>query len=175
MFSTNNEELIYNKVLLLYILDKSPFYLNKYEITELILEKNYLDYFSCQQYLSELISTDFIELINIDDKMQYRLLKKGHITLKHFSNRIPDKVRIDFETKFNSLKIQKKKENQVLSEYFQRDDGQFTVNLRLVENDINLFSLYLTVSTKKQAELISNSWKEKTNSIYSETIKLLIE
>lgn len=175
MFSTSNEELIQKKILLLYILNKSPYPLNKYEITELILKKNYLNFFSTQQYLSELINADFIEIINIDGKEQIELLEKGLIALKDFDNKIPDTIRTDLDTEFIYQKMQKKKETQVLSEYFQREDGLFTINLRLVENNDNLFSLYLTVASKEQAELISNSWKENTNLIYSETIKLLTE
>ncbi len=175
MFSTNNEDLIQKKILLLYILDTSPYPLNKYEITELILEKNYLNFFSIQQYLSELVNSGFIEIINIDEKEQIKLLEKGLIALKHFDNKIPDTIRMDLDTEFNYQKTQKKKETQVLSEYFQRENGQFTVNLKLVENNDNLFSLYLTVASKEQAELISNSWKENTNLIYSKTIKLLTE
>ena len=173
MFSANSEELIQNK--LLYIIDKSPSNLTKYELIEFLLEKNYIDFFSIQQYLSELIDSDFIEIINNDNKEQYKVLEKGNTALDCFISKIPDNIKKDLEVEFNSQKIQKKKETQVISEYFQREDGQFIVNLRLVENSDTLFSLYLNVATKEQAELISDSWKEKTDLIYSETIRLLIE
>ncbi len=175
MFDVNSEELAQNKLLLLYIIKEFPSSLSKNELTEFILEKNYMNFFYIQQYLAELIDSEFIELKEIDNDYYYKILEKGKQTLDYFISKIPDKVKKDLESEFNSQKIQKKKETQVVSEYFQREDGQFTVNLKLVENSDTLFSLYLNVATREQAELISNSWKERTDLIYSQTIKLLIE
>lgn len=175
MFDENSEELAQNKLLLLYIIRESPNNFTKNELTEFILEKNYMNFFLIQQYLNELIDSGFIETVDNDNKQEYIILEKGKIALDYFITKIPDRLKKELEAEFNSQKIQKKKETQVLSEYFQREDGQYVVNLRLVENGDTLYSLYLNVATLEQAELISNSWKERTDIIYSETIKLLIE
>lgn len=175
MFSGNSEELAQNKLLLLYIIKESTYNFTKNQLTEFILEKNYMNFFSVQQYLSELVESDFIELIEDENDQKYNLLEKGKVALDIFIGKIPEKIKKDLEIEFHSQKIQQKKETQVLSEYYQRDDGQYVVNLKLVENGDTLFSLYLNVASEKQAELISRSWKERTDSIYSETIKLLIE
>ncbi|MDR7870409.1 MAG: DUF4364 family protein [Tissierellaceae bacterium] len=175
MFVDNSEEMAQNKLLLLYIIKESPNNFSRNELTEFILEKNYMNFFSIQQYISELIDSAFIENINVDEKQQYRITEKGDIALNYFISKIPEKTKKDLEVEFKSQKIQKKKETQVFSEYFQREDGQFIVNLKLVENSDTLFSLYLNVASKEQAEMISDSWKEKTDLIYSETIKLLID
>lgn len=175
MFTGNSEELAQNKLLLLYIIKESPHTFSKNKLTEFILEKNYMNFFSVQQYLSELVDSDFIDLIDDENEAVYSLLEKGEIALDYFIGKIPDKIKNDLEIEFKSQKIQEKKDTQVVSEHYQRDDGQYVVNLKLVENGDTLFSLYLNVASEKQAELISRSWKERTDSIYSETIKLLIE
>lgn len=61
MFLENTEELAQNKLLLLYIIDKSNSSLTNNELTELVLKNNYMNYFLVQQYLSELIESGFIE------------------------------------------------------------------------------------------------------------------
>ncbi|NLY45084.1 MAG: DUF4364 family protein [Tissierella sp.] len=175
MFSDNSEELAQNKLLLLYILKETNYNFTKNQLTEFILEKNYMNFFSIQQYLSELIDSDFIELVDNDNEQHYNLLEKGNIALDYFVSKIPEKIKKDLEAEFQSQKIKQKKETQVLSEHYKRDDGQYVVNLKLVENGDTLFSLYLNVASEKQAEMIGHSWKEKTDFIYSETIKLLIE
>ena len=81
MFIENTEELAQNKLLLLYIIDKSSVQLSNQDITELILEKNYMNYFLIQQYLSELVRTSFIEVVESDSKKVYKVLEKGSITL----------------------------------------------------------------------------------------------
>lgn len=175
MFSGNNEELAQNKLLLLYIIRESNYGFTKDQITEFVLEKDYMNFFSIQQYLSELIDSGFIVLVENDEKQEYKLLEKGNIALDYFNSKIPNKIKENLESEFHFQKIQQKKETQVLSEHYKREDGQYVVNLKLVENDDTLFSLYLTVATIEQAEIISNAWKERTESIYSETIQLLIE
>ena len=175
MFSGNSEELAQNKLLLLYIIKESTYNLTKNQLTEIILEKNYMNFFSVQQYLSELVESDFIELMECENEQKFNLLEKGKVALDIFMAKIPEEIKKDLEIEFNSQKVKQKKETQVLSESYQRDDGQYVVNLKLVENGDTLFSLYLNVASEKQVELISRSWKERTDSIYSETIKLLIE
>lgn len=175
MFSINSEELAQNKLLILYIIRESNYNFSKNQITEFILEKGYMDFFSIQQYLSELLDSGFIELVENDNTIELNLVEKGIIALDYFIVKIPEKIKKELELDFHSQKIQKKKETQVLAEYYQRDDGQYIANLKLVENGDTLFSLYLNVASLEQAEIVSNSWKERTDLIYSETIKLLIQ
>ncbi len=176
MFSDNSEELAQNKLVLLYIIKESNYNFSKNELTEFILERNYMNFFSIQQYLSELIDSSLIEVILTDDQKEvYNILEKGKIALDYFNNKIPENIKENLETEFNTQKIQQKKEAQVFSEYYQRDDGQFVVNLKLVENGDTLYSLYLNVASQDQAEMVSKSWEERTDFIYSETIKLLIQ
>lgn len=174
MFSINSEELAQNKLLILYIIQESNFIFSKNRLTEFLLEKNYMNFFSIQQYLGELFESGFIEIIENEDTNQINLLEKGKSALELFIGKIPEKIKKDLEIEFNTQKIQKKKETQVLTEYYQREDGQYIVNLKLVENGDTLYSLYLNVASKEQAEIVSQSWKEKTDFIYSETIKLFI-
>ena len=77
MFTENTEELAQNKLLLLYIIKLSPTKFTKDRITEFVLEKNYMNYFLIQQYLTELTDSNFIEYIEEDSTKIYSLLKKG--------------------------------------------------------------------------------------------------
>ena len=61
MFNDNTEELAQNKLILLYIIDKSQSSLSNSQITEIVLEDNYMNYFLIQQFLSELVKSKFIE------------------------------------------------------------------------------------------------------------------
>ena len=96
MFAENTEELAQNKLLLLYIIDKAEKPLTNEEITEFMLENNYMNYFLIQQYLSELTSSKFIEYVHEDDKKIYKMLNKGKITLYYFQDRIPEDIKIIF-------------------------------------------------------------------------------
>lgn len=173
MFIENTEELAQNKLLLLYLIktSKSPFTNN--EITEFMLENNYMNYFLVQQYLSELINSDFIEVITQDSEEVYNIVEKGIVALSYFEERIPDKIKAELNDEFVKIEKEEKVETEILTEYYQKGNDQFVVNLKLVENEETLFSIYLDVATKKQADLICSRWKENTEFIYQNMINLL--
>lgn len=175
MFIENTEELAQSKLLLLYLIKFSASAFTNSEITEFVLEKNYMNYFLVQQYLSELVESKFIEMIKEDSKEVYFILEKGQIALSYFEERIPNKIKQELNDEFNEVKKKTIVETQVVSEFFEKENNQFVVNLKLVENDETLFSLYVDVATKKQVDLICNRWKENTESIYQNIINLLTD
>lgn len=174
MFTENTEELAQNKLLLLYIIKMSPYTFTDNEITEFVLDRNYMNYFSIKQYLLELVESKFIKMVKTEKDKEYHILEKGEEALTYFENKIPQKVKDQLSKDFKFQQIIKKKETQVVADYFEKEDGQYTVNLKLVENDDNLFSLYLTVGSLSQAEIICKSWKNKTEEIYQSIINMLI-
>ena len=175
MFIENTEELAQNKLLLLYIIDKSENSLSNEEISEFVLEKNLMNYFLIQQYLSELIESNFIEYVDTEDKKVYILLDKGKITLSYFEDRISTSIKEEICAKFTKIKEDEKKATQIIGEYFQKTDNEYIVNLRLIENTQNLFSLYLNVVTEKEGEIICNTWKSNTEYIYKNLLNMLVD
>ena len=175
MYLGNTEELAQNKLLLLYIIKFSNRTFTNNELTEFVLEKNYMNYFFIQQYLSELVDSHFIEKTNTDSKEVYKLLEKGEIALSYFQDRIPNNIKEELEIEFNGFKLKNKKETQIVSDYYPKENEQFVVNLKLVENEEVLFSLYIDVATKEQAELICERWSNNTEYIYKNIINILTE
>lgn len=175
MFIENTEELAQNKLLLLYIINESENLLTNEDITEFVLDKNYMNYFLIQQYLSELIHSNFIEYTAREDKNVYLLLDKGKMTLSYFEDRLPSSIKMEISTKFSQIKKDKKISTQIIGEYFKKDTNDYTVNLKLVENSKSLFSLYLNVATVEQAQLICDTWKKNTEYIYKNLLNMLVD
>lgn len=175
MFVENTEELAQNKLLILYLIKTSKTPFSNSQITEFMLEKNYMNYFLVQQYLSELINSNFIEVLNQDSEEVYSIVKKGEVALSYFEERIPDSIKTELNNKFVEIEEDEKIETQIMTEYYEKENGQFVVNLKLVENEETLFSIYLDVATKKQANLICDRWKNNTEYIYQNIINLLTD
>lgn len=175
MFIENTEELAQNKLLLLYLIKSSDTAFDNNEITEFVLEKNYMNYFLVQQYLIELVESNFIEVLEKDGRDVYLILDKGKVALSYFEERIPNKIKEELNVEFKKLVKKEKLETQIITEYYEKENNQYVVNLKLAENDDTLFSLYLDVATKKQADLICDRWKENTEHIYQSIINLLTD
>lgn len=173
MFTENTEELAQNKLLLLYIIKKASSSFSKEELTEFILVKEYMNYFLIQQYLIELQESGFI---NTEDSTEERiiLLEKGNLALEYFESKIPQNLKEDLAKTFQIEKTIKKIESEVVSEYFEKENSQFTVNLKLIENEETLFSLYLNVASASQAESICKTWKDNPDKIYQGIVNMFI-
>lgn len=174
MLIENTEDLAQNKLLLLYIIDMSPNAFSKDELSEFVLEKNYMNYFLIQQYLSELLDSKFIELREIDNKKVYTIMESGEVALSYFNDRISDSIKDELKEQFGEREQQDLIETQILCDFYEKANNQYVVNIKLVENEDTLFSLYMDVVTKKQAELICGRWKKNPEYIYKNVIDLLI-
>ena len=102
------------------------------------------------------------------------LPEKGILALEFFETKIDEKIKEDLDKIFKTEIIIKKKETQVVSEYFEKENNQFNVNLKLVENEETLFSLYLNVASVTQAESICNTWKTHPDKIYQGIVNMFI-
>ncbi len=174
MLIENTEDLAQNKLLLLYIIEMSSTPFTKDELSEFILEKNYMNYFLIQQYLSELLNSNFITLVEKDSREIYSILQAGKVALSYFKDRISDRVKEELKDQFGEKEKQDVIQTQIICDFYQKENTQYVVNIKLVEKEDTLFSLYLDVVTKKQAELICERWKNNTEYIYQSVIALLI-
>lgn len=175
MIPNSSEDIARNKLVLLYIIKNSPNEYNNTTLTEFLLEKTYMNYFLIQQYLSELIEKGLLELTNDEDKF-YVILPKGEETLKYFHHKIPESIKAELSDDFNLQLDANIIGTQIVADYYPKEkDDQYTVNLKLVENEDILFSLYLDVGSESQAKFISEKWKNNPQSIYQNIINLFIE
>ncbi len=175
MFIENTEELAHNKLLLLYIISKSQEPMSNQEIVELVLKNNYMNYFLIQQYLSELNSSDFLEIKEINNKKTYNMLDKGKMTLRFFEDRINQTMRSELLAELGVSETDTVQESkELIGEYYSEGDNNFIVNLKLREGSITLFSLYLNLPNEEQAKEICDNWKKNPEYIYKNIINLVV-
>lgn len=167
-------ELAENKLLLLYIFSKMKFSLSNTQITQIILENNFINYFTLQQYLTELVSANFIMNLEEDNKHKYSITDKGKKVLSLFEERISkDKLdKIDSYLKKHMENI--KKEVTCTADYTIDDKNNFIVDLKALENDSLLMDLKVSVGSNKQARELCTKWKNNSSKLYNEIINILI-
>lgn len=176
MFYDDTTELAQNKLLLLYILDKIDMPMENSQITQFVLENNYMNYFSTQQYISELIDSNFIEVQynKNNSKKSYKLSDSGKSALAYFDNRIPTKLKKEIDGKYIKKKKELINETQIVADYYKKSDSQYIINLKVIEKDITLFALSLNVVSNKQAKRICDNWKKNPDQIYQKILDMLI-
>lgn len=171
----SSSELAENKLLMLYVLKSIKEPITNTQLTEIILENNFINYFTFQQYLSELEDSKFVEYYEANDKKLLRLTKEGDTVLSLFQDRIsPSKISIINNYIKDKLELIKK-ELTIQSDYTISDKDSFLVDLKVIENQGLLMELKLSVPTKSQAVSICSKWKENPSEIYNNVINLLID
>lgn len=170
----SSSELAENKLLMLYVLKSIHEPISNTQLTEIILENNFINYFTFQQYLSELEEAKFVEYHKTNDKNLLILTKQGDTVLSLFKSRLsPAKIAII--DKYIKEKIESiKKELTIHADYTLGDNDSFIVDLRAVENQSLLMELKLSVPSKNQAISICNKWKDNPSVIYNSIINTFI-
>ncbi|MDK2563625.1 DUF4364 family protein [Romboutsia sedimentorum] len=174
MFENSSEELASHKLLILYILNKIKMDLTNSQITQVVLETEMINYFSLQQFLSQLMESKFLATYKDSDREYYSLTQRGLEILEYFLSRIPQDITKKVDEYILNNKESLLSDTQVKSSFVKQSDHEFIVNLRVIENQSNLIDLNLNVSSEKQANLICNNWKKNASYMYAEVIDLLI-
>ena len=175
MFENSSEELASHKLLILYILDKINMDLTNSQITQVVLETEMMNYFSLQQFLSQLMESKFLTTYKESDREYYSLTQKGLEILEYFLSRISEDVTKKIDEYISLNKKNLLSDTEVKSSFIQQNDNEFIVNLKVIENQSNLIDLNLNVSSEKQAQKIGNNWKRNASYMYAEIIDLLIK
>lgn len=163
----NSADLAENKLLVLYVMESLKQPITNTQLTEIILENNFINYFTLQQYISELVSSDFLKYELINDKNLIQITEKGLKTLSFFSDRISAIKKKIIDDYLLSMIDSIKKELTIHSDYTLGKDDTFIVNLKALENDNLLINLDVSVPNKKQALDLCNKWNENPSDIYN--------
>lgn len=162
------------KLIVLYMLEKVDFPLTNGQISEFVLDKGYTTYFKLQQTLSEMVDARFIREETTHNRTLYHLTEEGASTLQFFGNKISSAIKNDIDAFLAEHKYELKNEVSARADYFPNNFGEFSVQCRVVENEVNLIDLTLTVPSEKEAQAIVNNWRQKSEEIYALLMKTLL-
>jgi DNA-binding PadR family transcriptional regulator len=171
----SNKELAQNKLILLYIIDKINIPLSNMQITRIILEKKYMNYFFLQQFLSELCDGGLLSSSIVENKTIYNITESGKQTLTFFLNMVPYGIRSSLDNSLSSIRRNLKNEILITADFLPESENEFVVTCKVHEDNFSLIDLKITVGTKNDAREICENWKRSPQAIYTEIIESLIK
>lgn len=169
----SNRELAENKLILLYILEKINMPVSNLQITKVILENKFMNYFLLQQFLNELSENNFLATETKEDKIFYTITASGRQTLEYFINLIPFGIKGRIDNTIGSIRKNIKNETQITADFTPESEREFVVSCKVNEDDFSLIDLKITVGTKSDARTICENWKKHSQVIYTEIIDSL--
>ena len=172
---SKTSQLAENKLILLYLVAKMGIPLSNSEICQFALEKNYMDYFSIQQYLSELEESGFLDKSKDNNITRYTITEDGSDVLSYFIKHISEYAKNDIAQYVHENGKRIKAEFEITANYFLEMNNEYLVKCGLYDTDgINLMEVSVMVPTKEQARKICQNWKGNVNRLYGGILQTLI-
>lgn len=168
------EPLTLYKLIVLYMLDKVDFPLSNAQISEFILDQGYTNYFKLQQALSELMDAGFIREEKAHRRTIYHLTEDGASTIDYFRNNISHAIQKDINDYLKEKKYDLKNEISVKSDYYRNTNMEYSVHCQVVESELPLIDLTITVPSEAEAQTVSDNWQKKNQEIYAQIMASLL-
>lgn len=162
-----------DKLKLLYIINFLNIPLTNSEITNYILEYNYMDYFTLQLFLGDLCDSNFLIKSLKNGSDYYSISTSGKSTLKMFKERLPNYFINEITTNFSSLKKELKKQRELIGHYYKNKDDVYIVSLQVMENESVIFDLSINVPTEDFAKKICKKWDSSPEEVFGSIVKTL--
>lgn len=154
------------KLIVLYMLDRVNFPMTQAQISDFMLEKEYTNFMTLQQVISELTETGMISAQSIRNRTHLSITTEGKETLHYFENRISDSIKKDIINYFREKEFDLRNEVSVLADYYKATSGEYETRLVAKDRGISLIDLTLSVPTQEIAENICDNWQKKNQTIY---------
>ena len=163
-----------HKLIILHLLQKMGISLSNSEICQFLLEKNYMDYFSVQQYLAELESAGWLEKTREQNNTRYTLTDDGEEVINYFINRISDEVKNEINVYVHENSRRIRAEYAVTANYFPELNGDYLVKCSLCDdNGATLMEISVSVVSKAQAQQVCRNWRKRVNQYYRDFLTSL--
>ena len=167
-------ELSLNKLMILYLIQKAGLPLSNTQISEFLLDSGYTDYFSLQNYLSQMIDASILKSSKITSHTLYDITEVGNETLEFFKNHIPESIKDDMILYLKNNKYDIKSKFEVVADYIPEKSGDFLVQCIAREDNTNLVEINLRVSEKEEALKICDTWEMNSHEIYKRLLHDLL-
>lgn len=175
MFQNQTEDIALNKLIILFTINVSPNPLYKEKLMETLMTINDTNYFLLQQYLSELIHSKMISQVEDEKLIHYILNKKAVEALEHFGFKIPEDIMTKIKKHFNIQSVSESIKTTVESTTYPKDNGEYNVNLKIIENGDTIFSLYISVPNKSQSDELCRLWEDSPDYYFKSILDLFIK
>ena len=172
-FTASQESLTLYKLIVLYMLDKVAFPLTQSQISEFVLDRDYTNYLTLQQVISELIETNLVTAHTTLNRTQLTITKEGKDSLGFFEGRISDAIKQEIIDFFKENSMELRNEVSVVSNYYKSVNGEYEAVLTAKDGDSTLVEIKLSVPTPQIASEICDNWSKRNQEVYQTLTRML--
>ena len=169
----DNDTLVENKALILYVLDKIGKPVSNTALLKLITSINNMNYFYFQQFLLDLIETKYIISYENDKDILYELTAEGKQALLLVKDLIPGYLKFKVDNSFKDSLRKIENELSVTADFTPKSENDFTVKCQISESNKTIFEIETFASSREQAKIIVDNWLQNADEIYPKILEIL--
>lgn len=158
------------KFLILYIAARLIEPADNAQLQDLTMCDDGIDYFDYAECLNDLVKTEHLQ---ITDDGRYTITEKGLKNSRICESSLPYSVRQRSDKSIAAYNKEALRRQQVQSSVIRRENGTYTVALRLRDDVDSLMELELMVADKSGAEQLAERFRQEPEKVYAEVIGLL--
>ncbi len=174
MFPNSSDDLILEKLIVLYILNNLEEGVTDSQLTQIVSKTDVMNYFTLMVAIQKMKESKFIMSYTKNNRTLYAITQNGLEVLVYFQNRIPEFFieKIDKYLKENSEEIYSSIiKNQ--STYSLQGDSSYAVTLMIIEGRKDVMTINVSVDTETEAKELCRKWNESYRDKYEEIFKIL--
>lgn len=164
-----DNQLSENKLILLYLIREKE-NITSAELSDYILFRGYMDYFTMENYITELIESKLVLRLKMNDKIYYTLYPQGEEVVELFRARIPHSIREDIRAYAQNSFLHRSPLLEAEAR-IEPDQGAYLVTCQILDYDQNVLEARISAGSEEEARLIRNAWRQKGMSIYWNLLK----
>lgn len=163
------------KTIILFIIDNYGKPLDNGPVTDIFMTHEFVDYFTMQTYLDELLSSGLIEVYDEDNLHKYLLTEVGKEAVLLYKDKIPKTVREEILRSIKDYRKEIEEAFNVTAHYLAFNELENIAELTISEGGSPLLSLSVNCGSKETALDVCHAFKENPQRYYKKILELLTE
>lgn len=173
--TSNDETLAESKVLILYILSSLNKAITNTALYKIVLSVLDMNYFYYQQFLLDLVKSEFVINYSTEGNSMYIITEKGIRTLELTEDILPGIIKLQVDTNLKYALENDDEENSITAEYTPVNENYYNVTCKIMENNETLFEVKTFAGSREQAKHIVENWKRHAGTMYPNLLEILTQ
>ena len=173
--NNNTTTLAENKVLILYILNLIDGDIVQDGLFKIISSINNLNYFYFKQILTDLIDSKLVGVYTKEDEQVLRITTEGKNAYILTKDVMPGILKLKADSVFKKEFSNIEEASSVIAEITPKNENNYTVTLKIVENNETIFEVKTFAGSRDRAKRIVDNWNENASKIYPKILDILLD
>lgn len=145
------------------------------QLLQFLFENDLMNYFDMMFTLADLCDQGLTVRSERLGQSYYELTDAGRETLDMFGNRLPASLREQMDSLTPQWRKRIQIEQEYQSDYHQTKRGEYELHLRVIEQDMEMLHLTLSLPSEEIAKTMKENWPEQAQALYANLFAALGE